>query len=365
ELVLPVTCGGKQGRFDVGKYLEGQPCVLANRKWMSPREFEEHGGKGRNHKWKSSIRYKSRPLGALLEGDQPAKPVPKRKPTRSQSQSFQIKSTASPEVKRRKRSSSADSVRAAARSAEESPGEPGDLETNCSSFSAACHGRCIRTFRQWCTPLEFCRTGTPGADEGNWAQSIWHMGVPLANLIQLGILRPHPEDCSCVKCVPVVKKNKDKPDECKSCGQGRDLLCCDQCFRLFHSECHLPPLPGQADPQAEWICTLCEFSRTLVLLPGIHSRSEVLGLEMQSQQAKCVYLLLRLYCKQNSGPFTKNPSSIIKRPMWLDKVKEKLLQQKYQQVGQFVRDVRLIFQNCVQYNKVRTWEGLEFFFPEQ
>ncbi|MGH0181907.1 UNVERIFIED_CONTAM: hypothetical protein FKN15_008064 [Acipenser sinensis] len=37
--------------------------------------------------------------------------------------------------------------------------------------------------------------------------------------------------------------------------------------------------------------------------------------------------------------------------MWLDKVKEKLASDRYSTVGEFVRDVNLIFQNCAQLNK--------------
>ncbi|MBN3299292.1 FSH protein, partial [Amia calva] len=43
--------------------------------------------------------------------------------------------------------------------------------------------------------------------------------------------------------------------------------------------------------------------------------------------------------------------SVISRPMWLAQMRENLLRNRYQTVGQFVGDVRLIFQNCTKYNK--------------
>jgi hypothetical protein len=33
-------------------------------------------------------------------------------------------------------------------------------------------------------------------------------------------------------------------DYCAVCHQGGDVLCCDQCPRVFHLNCHIPPLPS-------------------------------------------------------------------------------------------------------------------------
>lgn len=52
-------------------------------------------------------------------------------------------------------------------------------------------------------------------------------------------------------------------------------------------------------------------------------------------------------------PQLKDYSTVIKTPMWLAKIAEKLQQQLYQTVGEFVSDVQLVFTNCASYNRVR------------
>lgn len=46
-----------------------------------------------------------------------------------------------------------------------------------------------------------------------------------------------------------------------------------------------------------------------------------------------------------------NYEAIISKPMWIDKI-IKRLRGEYSTVGEFVADVRLIFQNCSTFNKV-------------
>ncbi len=46
-------------------------------------------------------------------------------------------------------------------------------------------------------------------------------------------------------------------------------------------------------------------------------------------------------------------STVIKTPMWLGCVADKLQKQLYKTVGEFVSDVQLIFSNCASYNQVR------------
>lgn len=46
-------------------------------------------------------------------------------------------------------------------------------------------------------------------------------------------------------------------------------------------------------------------------------------------------------------------SAVVKTPMWLGNVADKLENQVYKTVGEFVSDVELIFTNCASYNRVR------------
>lgn len=51
-------------------------------------------------------------------------------------------------------------------------------------------------------------------------------------------------------------------------------------------------------------------------------------------------------------PQLQDYSTVIKTPMWLGEVADKLQEQLYQTVGEFVSDVQLIFTNCAVYNRV-------------
>jgi len=44
-------------------------------------------------------------------------------------------------------------------------------------------------------------------------------------------------------------------DQCSYCGEGGDLLCCDNCPASFHLACSEPPL--SAIPEGEWHCRKC------------------------------------------------------------------------------------------------------------
>ncbi|XP_033628339.1 PHD finger protein 12-like isoform X1 [Asterias rubens] len=46
-------------------------------------------------------------------------------------------------------------------------------------------------------------------------------------------------------------------DNCDSCREGGDLLCCDRCPSAFHLQCCNPPLCDEDLPPGEWLCHKC------------------------------------------------------------------------------------------------------------
>jgi len=49
-------------------------------------------------------------------------------------------------------------------------------------------------------------------------------------------------------------------DNCDSCGEGGELICCDRCPASFHLECLNPPLP--CVPDGDWFCRACLLQDT-------------------------------------------------------------------------------------------------------
>lgn len=49
-------------------------------------------------------------------------------------------------------------------------------------------------------------------------------------------------------------------DFCYICDDGGDeLVCCDYCCKVFHCNCHIPPLP--IIPDGDWMCCECKATR--------------------------------------------------------------------------------------------------------
>ncbi|CAB3991577.1 tyrosine- kinase BAZ1B-like, partial [Paramuricea clavata] len=98
----------------------------------------------------------------------------------------------------------------------------------------------------------------------------------------IGCLRPAlddvpDEDWLCPVCIPVdeqrtrravTKKKPDIVDEesqeenddyCDVCGGDGELICCDNCPKVYHKECHDPPLRNI--PRGVWQCCSCQGRR--------------------------------------------------------------------------------------------------------
>ncbi|PNJ20278.1 SP110 isoform 7 [Pongo abelii] len=189
------------------------------------------------------------------------------------------------------------------------------------------HGSSVKCIQNedgtWLTPNEFEIEGK-GRNAKNWKRNIRCGGTTLGELLK--------------------RKNSD---ECEVCCQGGQLLRCGTCPRVFHEDCHIPPVEAK---RTLWSCTFCRMKRSSGS-QQCHHVSKILERQMQPQdQLKCEFLLLKVYCHPQSSFFTGIPFNIrdygepFQEAMWLDLVKERLITEMYT-VAWFVRDMRLIFRN--------------------
>ncbi|XP_018585014.1 nuclear body protein SP140-like protein isoform X2 [Scleropages formosus] len=395
SLVLPVKCGDANGHLYSGKLSTGEPSILVKDKWLKPSQFEALGGKGQNKKWKQSIHLNGCPLQDFLEDvtTQQAGATKKRTfgfqdergraPKSKQSkvpeaskecpdlETYTIISDSEAEeskekiefeihapIKKTVPDNSAKKKHCKDSKAKDInsvlPVKCGSLTGNLSRkrFLNEFRGKSIRTSKRWCTPVEFLREAFSSKKDAEWNSCIYHEQNTLKDLIKEKVLEYHNEDCQCVDCVADALDMND--DECQPCGQGGNLICCDGCPRSFHKDCHVPPITGT--PSGEWKCTLCRYSEIRTNEP-LFQRSQFLNLEIKDHLLRCQFLLLKIYCEPKSAPFLDNPCNlqryceVIEKPMWLEKIKQNLLNKKYKVIEEFVTDMHLIFSNCAKYNQ--------------
>uniref|UniRef100_A0A8C8DXU6 RING-type E3 ubiquitin transferase n=1 Tax=Oryzias sinensis TaxID=183150 RepID=A0A8C8DXU6_9TELE len=161
---------------------------------------------------------------------------------------------------------------------------------------------------------------------------------------------------------------EDDPNEdwCAVCINGGDLLCCDNCPKVFHMKCHVPTI--KIFPKGDFLCTFCR-SLSVPEIEYCDDNKRIKGEQSLNpeDQRRCERVLLYIFCHELSMGFREPvPSSvpnyykIIKQPMDLKKVKKKLQlrsSQYYKSVQEFVSDMRLIFKNCAEYNEVSSMTG--------
>ncbi|XP_033004055.1 nuclear body protein SP140-like protein [Lacerta agilis] len=198
----------------------------------------------------------------------------------------------------------------------------------------------------WFTPAQFEAEG--GRKHWKWwRRSIQCGTTSLDTIIKRGQLPEPPQN-------PKRTTMSEHDDVCIVCKKEDSLICCSSCPRCFHEDCHIPKI--SADKRNRWKCTFCQCEKSASDRP----REEHLVLKWQVRGrtiVKCEFLLLVIWCQPHSFLFVDNPATIqnynasVKRPMWLKRIAEKLDKKTYNTVGDFVRDMRLMFKNFQKFYK--------------
>ncbi|XP_062294070.1 nuclear body protein SP140-like protein [Scomber scombrus] len=382
---LPVTCGVQKGMLNKDRLAKGEKSIVVNRKWYTPTEFERLAGKKNYKNWKLSIRCSDTPLLKLIQ-DGHLKSVRYKGGCKKSKRSLFPSNTAITVINGEEdedeedreslseRESSPDVTDEEGETEEEPQTSSGQtvFKVTCGALVGTLHkkrfasgtcGKSIRTETSWMNPEEFMREVLTEKD-ASWRKDVLWEGKPLSVLIEAKILKIHSLLCTCKLCSrdPNDLDNQRNDDDCCICKtEGEEKLVeCDECPRSFHQECHLPHVEDTIlEDDAPWVCTFCVFRRNQQWRYSSElERNAVMTHQISSHMLECQYLLLSLYSADEEQTFATNPSlylgdytSLIKTPMWLGNVADKLQRNHYQSVGEFVSDVELIFTNCASYNK--------------
>uniref|UniRef100_A0A4W5MHS7 Nuclear body protein SP140-like protein n=1 Tax=Hucho hucho TaxID=62062 RepID=A0A4W5MHS7_9TELE len=369
---LPVTCGDKEGMLNRDKLAKGERCIVVQGRWFTPSGFEEFGGKKSSKNWKYSIRCRDTTLGKLIQAKRalfPSNQLPGSITESEEDDDDEEEEEAEQEREERERGEQANTAGESITGGSHGGGKKSVFKVTCGAMNGMLHkerfasgscGRSIRTELRWMTPGEFVTVGS-ALEDPSWKKDIQWDGKPLSVLIESKILVIHSLLCKCKLCSPTAKDrhDQDNDDDCFICRSQGSLICCDKCPRSFHQRCHLPNV-GDAilGDDCPWICTFCVLRDSQSWrYPKQMTYQEALTCRISDHLLECQYLLLCLYNADEDHIAVADPcinvrnySSVIKTPMWLDRVVENLQQNLYQSVQHFVSDVLLIFTNCATFN---------------
>lgn len=87
-------------------------------------------------------------------------------------------------------------------------------------------------------------------------------------------------------------------DYCAVCRCGGDLVCCDECPRVYHIECHVPSL-NEISMNDKWKCGLCSEINHLLKRKQDDTNERLSSTEKQI----CEKLVLQMYTHPSSVPF--------------------------------------------------------------
>ncbi|XP_029014424.1 nuclear body protein SP140-like protein isoform X2 [Betta splendens] len=383
KLQLPVTCGDLEAALNRTRLAEGEKCILFQKQWFTPAEFETRAGKRSSGNWRLSIRCSGVPLGNLIQeghlraGEQAG--GSKVKKSLFPSEVFTVCEDEDDEgnVQEDQASSREGSTpdgREEAEGQKDAGGSRKVFKVTCDGVTGTLHksrfasgtcGKSIRTEMSWMSPVEFVEEAS-NQTKPDWERDIECEGRPLCALIDENTLEVHPLLCGCRLCQADESEleNQKNDDECFACkgADDRKLVECDACPRSFHQRCHLPHVEDSILRDDKWICTFCVFKNMQECRYSDELEMEAATSQQISQRMlECQYLLLLLlgadeeqFFAEDPRPYLKKYSAHIRTPMWFVKVADKLQNGKYQTVEEFVSDVQLIFSNCFKYNRGNT-----------
>ncbi|XP_060945639.1 nuclear body protein SP140-like protein isoform X1 [Limanda limanda] len=396
---FPVTCGSQEGSLSRGRLAKGEKCIMFQKQWFTPSEFEKFSGKGGCRNWKSSIKCMDSPLARLIKEGHLKSATFKRRANRSlflsdgattvskedeehddddddddddadddddnEEDDLENQEDRASHSNKENSTDVTDEDEATENQTEPEVGkvfkvscggEAGTLHQK--RFASGTRGKCIRTERSWLTPIEFLKEAS--SQKGCWRKDIVCEGKPLCALIEASVLKIHSLLCECRLCKPnkTDLEDQNNDDECCVCKREQDLVLCDSCPCSFHQKCHLPHvddnLLGDSRP---WICTFCVATQDWRYGDKL-KMTAALTHQISGHILECQYLVLRLFSADDQQTFASDPrlilesySTRVQTPMWLEKVTEKLQGKEYGTVGDFVSDFKLIFTNWTSYNQ--------------
>ncbi|XP_013922486.1 PREDICTED: nucleosome-remodeling factor subunit BPTF [Thamnophis sirtalis] len=191
------------------------------------------------------------------------------------------------------------------------------------------------------------------------------------------------------ECVGITEKEAKKMDvyicnECKRAQEGssEELYCicrtpydesqfyigCDRCQNWYHGRC-VGILQSEADLIDEYVCPQCQSTEDAmtVLSPLTDKDYEGLKRVLRSLQAHKMAWPFLEPVDPNDAP---DYYGVIKEPMDLSTMEERILKRYYKKVTEFVADMTKIFDNCRYYNPsdspfYQCAEVLESFFVQK
>ncbi|XP_074552596.1 nuclear body protein SP140-like protein isoform X2 [Halichoeres trimaculatus] len=378
---LPVTCGEKEGMLNRERLAKGEKCIAVGKRWFTPTQFERFAGMEKYKNWKISIRCNNIPLKVLIKdghlkavsykrGDQTAKKelfpgdfitVSDREDEEDSSPGRSSTNISDDEEEETEETQQPGVSTDATQMVYKVTCGDQNAVLHVKRFASGIRGKSIRTETKWMTPEEFVNS-VLGQTESSWRKIIKWDGNPISVLIEKKILRIHSLLCTCRLCRPDKTDLEDQKndDECCICRKEEDLVLCDDCPRAFHQTCHLPHVEDATlRDDRPWVCTFCVF-RTAQrwMFPDKLRREAVMSRQISERMLGCQYLLMFLFSADEEQTFEEDPrlyladySTLINTPMWLKRIAEKLEDKLYQNIGEFVADVHLIFTNCALYNQ--------------